>query len=252
MMSKVEARLQQRLVEADVGRAVGAAAAGDEAERRAVDEAVEPLDVADVVERHVVVHGDVAGRQPARRAGDGRARVVQQHEALRVGRQQLGGQPLQRIGLLVGRMQADGEHEVGLPDRLLRPGRQLRLGDEQHVVALGLERIERARRLGAVDADRRRQHGLGHLRPHQDRAVAAPERPRQADDEGRRQLARAGADERDGARARVGRRRAADVGRRPRAAPASRSACARSTGSWPTAPRTRPAPAAAPGCRAAP
>ena len=208
-----EARLQHRLVEADVGRTVGAAAAGDEAERRAADEAVEPLDVAHIVERDVVVHGDVAGRQPARRAGDGCVRLVQQDQALRVRRQQLGGQPLQRIGLLVGGMQTDGEHEVGLPDRLLRPGRQLRLGDEQHIVAFGLERIEHPRRLGAVDADRRRQHRLGHLRPHQDGAVAAPECPRQADDEGRGQLARAGTNERDGARARVGRRLPADVGR---------------------------------------
>ena len=153
------------------------------------------------------------GAEPARRAGDGRVRVVQQDQALRVGRQQLGGQPLQRIGLLVGGMHADGEHQVGLPDRLLRPGRQLRLGHEQHVVAFGLERIEHPRRLDAVDAHRCRQHRLGHLRPHQDRAVAAPERPRQADDEGRGQLARAGADERDGARTRVGRRLSADVGR---------------------------------------
>ena len=63
MMSKVEARLQQRLVEADVGRAVGAAAAGDEAERRAVDEAGEALEVAGLVERDVVVHGDAAARR---------------------------------------------------------------------------------------------------------------------------------------------------------------------------------------------
>ena len=169
MMSKVRPDCSMRLVEADVGRTVGAAAAGDEAERRAADEAVEPLDVADVVERHVVMHGDVARRQPARRAGDGAVRLVQQDQALRVGRQQLCGQPLQRIGLLVGGMHADGEHQVGLADRLLRPGRQLRLGDEQHIVVLGLERIERPRRLGAVDADRRGQHRLGHLRPHQDR-----------------------------------------------------------------------------------
>ena len=78
------------------------------------------------------------GREPARRAGDGAARLVQQHEALRVGRQQLGRQPLQRVGLLVGAVHADGEHEVGLADRLLRPGRQLGLGDEQHVVVVGL------------------------------------------------------------------------------------------------------------------
>ena len=69
MMSKVRPDCSQRLVEADMGRAVGAAAAGDEAERRAVDEAVEPLGIADVVERHVMVHGDVARREPARRAG---------------------------------------------------------------------------------------------------------------------------------------------------------------------------------------
>ena len=150
-----QARLQQRLVEADVGRAVGAAAAGDEAERRAVDEAVEPLDVADVVERHVMVHGDVAAppaSAPCRRwapcvscsstrrcASGGSSSAASRSSAL---------------GSLVGRMQADGEHQVGLADRLLRPGRQLRLGDEQHVVVVGLQRVERARRLGAVDARR--------------------------------------------------------------------------------------------------
>ncbi len=160
----------------------------------------------------MMVHGDVARRQPARRAGDGPMRVVQQHEALRVGRQQLGGQPLQRIGLLVCRMHADGEHEVGLPYRLLRPGRQLRLGDEQHIVVLGLEGIERPCRLGAVDGDRRGQHGPGHLRPHEHRVVAAPEHPGQSDDEAGGKLARARTNERDGARARIGRRRAGDVG----------------------------------------
>ena len=139
-------------------------------------------------------------------------RLVQQDQALRIRWQQLGGQPLQRIGLLVGGMHADGEHQVGLADRLLRPGGELRLGDEQHIVALGFQRIEHARGLDAVDAHRGGQHGLGHLRPHQYRAVAAPERPRQADDEGRRQLARAGANEGNGARARVGRRRPAEVG----------------------------------------
>ena len=67
-------------------------------------EAGEAVEVAGLVERDVVVHGDAAVRQPARGAGDGAARVVQQHEALRVGGQQLGGQSLQRVGALAGRV----------------------------------------------------------------------------------------------------------------------------------------------------
>ena len=81
-----------------MGRAVGAAAAGDESERRAVDEAVEALDVAHIVEGHVVVHGDGAAASQRAVPVMGAVRLVQQHEALRVGGQQLGGQPLQRVG----------------------------------------------------------------------------------------------------------------------------------------------------------
>ena len=155
MMSNVEAGLDQRLVEADVRRAVGAAAAGDEAERRAVDEAVEPLDIAALSSATwwCMAIWRAPASAPCR---DTAPRVVQQHEALRVGRQQLGGQLLQRIGPLVGRMPADGEHQVGLPDGLLRPGRQLRARRRTAGSRSGLERVERARRFGAVEWARRR------------------------------------------------------------------------------------------------
>ena len=147
-----EARLQQRLVEPGMRRAVGAAAAGDQPQRRAVDEAIEPGEVAGRIERHVVVHDDAAGTEPARGAGDRRAGRMQEHEPLRLGRQQLGREPLQLVRLLAGAGEAHGQHEVGLPDRLLRPGRELVVGDEQHVVVAALQRIERPRRLRAVEA----------------------------------------------------------------------------------------------------
>src|SRR5690242_18271300 len=50
---KSQARLHQRLVETDMGRAIGAATAGNKAKGGAVDEAIKPLRVAHVVERHV-------------------------------------------------------------------------------------------------------------------------------------------------------------------------------------------------------
>ena len=56
-----------------------------------------------------------------------------------------------RLGVRVGAVQADGEHQVGLADRLLRPGRELAVGQIQHVVVGALQRVERARRLGAVE-----------------------------------------------------------------------------------------------------
>ena len=212
-MSKVRAGLHQRLVEADVGRAVGAAAAGDEAERRAVDEAIEPLGIADVVERHVMVHGDVAGRQPARRAGDrpARARAAARGAARRAAAAPRPAAPAHWAARLPPCMPTASTRSacrIAFSDQGVSSGS----ATNSTIVVLRLERIERPRRLGAVDGDRRGQHGPGHLRPHEHRAVAAPEHPGQSHDEARGQLARAGADERDGARARIGRRRAGDVG----------------------------------------
>ena len=65
-------------------RLVGATAAGNEAEGRAVDEPVEPLQIGRLIECHVMVHGNAALIEPSRCSRDGRARLVQQDQALAV------------------------------------------------------------------------------------------------------------------------------------------------------------------------
>ena len=85
-MSNSRPDFDQRLVKPDVGRAQRAAAAGDEPQRRAVDEAEQPLDVAAPVHRHVMMHRDC--RQRSQRAVPviWAAVRVQQHQAARLGR----------------------------------------------------------------------------------------------------------------------------------------------------------------------
>ena len=97
--------------------------------------------------------------------GYGRARRVQQHEALRV-RAAAARQPAvpARWACASAPCMPDGEHQIGLADRLLRPGRELVVGEEEHVVVGALQRVERPRRLGAVE--RRIARGstrAGHL-----------------------------------------------------------------------------------------
>ncbi len=176
-------------------RAVGAAAAGNEAERRAVDEAIEPLRIARLVERHVMVHGDGAIRQPARRPRYRRARGVKQHEAPGVRRQQLACQPFEGIGCRVGAVQSHGEDQVGLADRLLRPCREVVVGQIEHVVVGTLQRIERARRLGAVERRIGRQDAAGRFGPYQHGSMPGSEYIDEAIDKDLGQLAGAGAND---------------------------------------------------------
>jgi hypothetical protein len=177
-----------------------------------VHEAGEAREVAVIADCHVMVHGDAPPGEPACGAGDGRMRLVQQHQALGVGGQQLGGAPLQRVGLVSRRMPADRQHQVRLADRLLRPRRQLFVGEEQHVVRADFKRIERTCRLCAVERRAGRQH-LASLGAVEEQHFAGPsERTHQALHKRMWQRAVAGADQGKRARPRIGRRRPADVG----------------------------------------
>jgi hypothetical protein len=92
---------------------------------------------------------------------------VQKDEALGFGRQQLGGAALERVGGGVGCMQAGGQHQVGLADRLFRPGGEFGVGGEEDIVVAPLQRVEGARRLGAVRARAGRERGGGVGRSQQ-------------------------------------------------------------------------------------
>ncbi len=150
--------------------------------------------------------------EPARGAGDGAALAVQKDEALGVAGQQLGGQPLQGIGALAGRVPGRRQDEIGLPDGFFRPGGELGIGEIQHVVRAAFERVQRAGGFRAVERRAGGQDFAGALRVEQQ--GVGPERAHQALDEQGRQRAVAGADQGQRARPGVGRRRPAEVGLR--------------------------------------
>ena len=198
-----------------MGRAVGAAAAGDEAERRAVDEAVEPLDVAAVVERHVVVHGDACGgaasapcRRSARasRAASTRRRASGGSSSAASRSSALGA----RSAPCMPTASTRSAWRIAFSDQGVSSG----VGDEEHVVVLALERVERPRRLGAVERHAGGQHGRRPSPAASSIGVVAAAGTREVSSTMKLggSCAAAGTDERDGARARIGRRRACDVG----------------------------------------
>ena len=162
------------------------------------DEAVEPLDIADVVERHVVVHGDASSRRasaPCRRwarASRAAARAAVRRAA--AARRPAAPAHWARSSAAC---QADGEHQVGLADGLLRPGRQLGVGDEQHVVVRASSalsaRVASALSMGTRPAARRARH----LRPHAAWCGCCGRNARVRPTRSRRQLAVAGTDQRD-------------------------------------------------------
>lgn len=203
-MSNSSPGLDQRLVEPDVRRTQRPAPAGHEAERRAVDEAEQPLDVLRRIERDVVVHGDRAPAQPARGPRDRRVVRMQEDEPARLGEHELGDVLLQPVGIGICRVHADAQHQIGVTDRLLRPRRQLGVGDEDEIVVLALELVEELRRLGAVERDPLGEELLGLGRVDDEghrrgRGECIGELP----DEFGRNCRFAGADERNRARPRI-------------------------------------------------
>ena len=118
-----------------------------------------------------------------------------------------GGELLERIWRRVGAVGGDGEHEVGVADGLLRPRRQLGIGEEDQIVVRALELIERGRRLGAVELDALGQQlgGAGTIQ-HQ-RIGVGGEHAGELVEKFLGDLRAAGANDGDGARARIVRRR---------------------------------------------
>ena len=83
----------------------------------------------------------------------GSSPLAHDDEAPRLDVDEGGGELLERIWRRVGAVDGDGEHQVGVADGLLRPRRQLGIGEEDQIVVRALELIERGRRLGAVELD---------------------------------------------------------------------------------------------------
>src|SRR5690606_1424929 len=117
-------------------------AAGHETARGAVHEPQQAREIARIVERNVVMHGDVAAVQPSGGAFDPSTRRMQQDEAYGIRRQVIGSAPPERLESGICAEYPDGEHQVGMPQDLLRPGCHLWISDEQNGLALPLELVD--------------------------------------------------------------------------------------------------------------
>ena len=135
-----------------MGGAERAASACHEAHRIAADEAGEAVVIGVVGGHDMVVERDRPWVEPAGGAGDRAARLVQQHKPPRLDGMDVEGEALQRIGLQRRRigvrlMHTDQHELVGLADGLAAEGRELGVGDIEHVVVAKLLPVEPARHL---------------------------------------------------------------------------------------------------------
>ena len=161
---------------------------------------MQALEVAVVLERHVVVHGDVAIRQPGRRALDRAGAVrVQAHQPAprrRMGRER---ELLHRVDAAGRGAFDDDQRLVGLPDRLAGPAGQRvvdHIGDQLVFV---LDRVEPARHRRIVGRLAREQ--ASHVGVVDDQALAGLSKNLgEALVEGGRDRRLAAGDHRDGAR----------------------------------------------------
>ena len=199
-----------------------------------------------------MVHGEAAAPQPARGTRQRLSPLVHDDEAPRLDVDEGGGELLERIGRRVGAVDGDGEHQVGVADGLLRPRRQLGVGEEDQIVVRALELIERCRRLGAVELDALGQQ-LGDAGSVQHQRIGVGgEHAGELVEKFLGDLRATSANDGDGARARIGRRRLMTRSWRRAVAKVRSSASARCPGTSPICARTRCGRGAARDCRAWP
>ena len=149
---KIEADTQfsKSAVDADVRRAVGAAAASDEPESFAGQKAPQPGDVLGFTERHVVVHRRFAQCEPMARALNDPFASVHDDKPPRC-------RPMQRQGKCFERAQrhrrpdraikrgSDDQQFIRLADGFLAPWRQFAIGDKDDRREPAFERVQRFR-----------------------------------------------------------------------------------------------------------
>ena len=110
---------------------------------------------------------------------------MQKHEPVCVRWQQLQCQPFQRIQPGIGIVRANAEDQVRLPDRLLRPGGEIVVRQEDDVVISPFQRIEGTRGFGTVEIRAGGQVLACRLRAQEQAALRAREHLHQVVDKRR-------------------------------------------------------------------